>query len=178
VDNLARPGQTSSGLRNVSLPIAVATIDGPTDTLRVTITIGLNDRCDNPNDRCAVPDNLRAILTALNEALARDPGEEAIQIMEYYNPGIGTSQESATRRRLLGSDLKVDCSASGSAIGLNDLIHCIAFENNAAPIDVLPAFDAGGESFLAADHLHPSDAGHLAIARAFGGAVERTAAGA
>jgi lysophospholipase L1-like esterase len=34
-------------------------------------------------------------------------------------------------------------------------------------------FDAGGESLLAADRSHPSDAGHRAIAEAFGGAVER-----
>lgn len=35
------------------------------------------------------------------------------------------------------------------------------------------AFDAAGATFLDIDHLHPNDAGHLAIARAFGGAVER-----
>jgi hypothetical protein len=118
-----------------------------------------------------VAENLRAILTALNEALARDPGDETIQIMEYFNSAIGTAEEGARRRNLLGSDLKVDCSGTGDAIGLNDLIHCIAVEQNAVPVDVLPAFDAGGESFLSADHSHPSDAGHRAIAQAFGAVV-------
>jgi len=27
---------------------------------------------------------------------------------------------------------------TGSALGLNDLIHCIALEKNALPVDVLP----------------------------------------
>jgi lysophospholipase L1-like esterase len=174
LDNLAQPGHTTTELRSSRLPRAVALIDGPDDTVRVTITIGFNDGCDDGNDpRCPVADNLRAILTSLNEALARDQGDETVQVLEYYNPDRGTSREGATRRRLLGSDLKVDCSGTGSMVGLNDLIHCIGVEKGAVPVDVLPAFDAGGESFLAADHLHPSDAGHHAIAQAFGGAVER-----
>ena len=41
----------------------------------------------------------------------------------------------------------------------------------AVPVDLLPVFDAGGPSFIA-DNVHPSDAGHLAIAQALGGAVE------
>ena len=177
--NLAQQGETTDSLRTFTLPRAVRIIDDVNDTLRVTINIGGGDvfrgGCPNPSDpQCPVPDNLRAILTTLNEALARDPGDETIQIMEYYNKDIATSQEGATRRSLLGSDLKVDCSGTGSAIGLNDLIHCIALEKSAVPVDVLPAFDAGGESFLADDHLHPSDAGHRAIALAFGGAVERS----
>jgi hypothetical protein len=62
----------------------------------------------------------------------------------------------------------VDCSGTGSALGLNDLIHCIALEENATPVDVLPAFGSAGAASLDIDHLHPSDAGHLAIAKAFG----------
>jgi lysophospholipase L1-like esterase len=174
LENLARAGDTTTDLRTRQVPGAVSLIDGSSDTLRVTIGIGRNDFCASANDpRCPVGDNLRAIFTTLNEALARDPGDETIQIMEWYNSDIGTEQESATRTYLLGSDLKVDCSVTGSALGLNDLIHCIALERNALPVDVLPAFDAAGVSFLADDHFHPSDAGHLAIARAFGGAVER-----
>jgi lysophospholipase L1-like esterase len=177
--NLAQQGQTTDSLRTFTLPRAVRIIDDANDTLRVTINIGGGDvfrgGCPTPSDpQCPVRDNLRAILTTLNEALARDPGDETIQIMEYYNKDIGTSQEGATRRSLLGGDLKVDCSGTGGAIGLNDLIHCIALEKNAVPVDVLRAFDAGGESFLADDHVHPSDAGHRAIALAFGGAVERS----
>lgn len=92
-----------------------------------------------------------------------------------YNPDIGTPNASATRQLLLGSDGKVDCSGTGAALGLNDLIHCISIEQGAKPIDVLPIFDAAGAAFLASDHLHPNDAGHLAIAKAFGGAATPTA---
>jgi lysophospholipase L1-like esterase len=116
---------------------------------------------------------VRAILKALNEALARDAGDETIQILEYYNWEIGTPRERANRVRLLGDDLKVDCSGTGPALGLNDLIHCIALEEKALPVDVLPVFDAAGTAFLDADHLHPNDAGYLAIAKAFEGASGR-----
>jgi Ca2+-binding RTX toxin-like protein len=173
-ENLAEAGATTGDVLNRQVRGAVTIIDESSNTIRVTISIGRNDGCVNANDpQCPVGENLRAIFTTLNEALARDPGDETIQIMEWYNSDVGTEQESATRRYLLGSDLKVDCSGTGSALGLNDLIHCIALEKNALPVDVLPAFDAAGVSFLADDHFHPNDAGHLAIARAFGGAVER-----
>jgi lysophospholipase L1-like esterase len=167
VQNLAQPGHTTGDMRGFRLPRALSAIDGPDDTRWVTITIGVNDVCTGANEPgCPIADNLRAIFTALDEALGRDPGDEAVQIMEYYDADVGTSQESVTRAYLLGSDLKVDCSASGSAVGLNDLIHCIALENDAVPVEVLPAFDAAGASFLAADHRHPNDAGHRAIAAA------------
>lgn len=177
--NLARPGATSDVLQRFDLPRAVALIGLPSDTLRVTIDIGSNDilalpGCDRPNDpACPVAGNLRAILKTLNGALARDPGNEPVQIMEYYNWEIGTPNQSANSARLLGADLRIDCSGTGLALGLNDLIHCIALEENAVPVDVLAAFDAAGAAFLSPDHLHPNDAGYLAIAKAFGGAVER-----
>lgn len=172
LENLAFRGHTTTDLRTSRLPRAVSIIDDTDDTLRVTINIGVNDACPTPSDpQCPVADNLRAILTTLNEALARDPGDETVQIMEYYNSQVGTPEESARRAYLLGSDLEVDCSGTGGAVGLNDLIRCIGLEKGAAPVDVLPAFDAGGVSFLAADHSHPSDAGHRAIAEAFGGAA-------
>ena len=172
--NLAQPGHTTTDLRQFRLPSAVGTINGSDDTVRVTIAIGINDVCTAANDpACPIAGNLRAILAELAPALARDPGEETIQLMEYYNFEVGTPREGQMRAYLLGSDLKVDCSASGGALGLNDLIHCIALERNAQPVDVLPAFDAAGETFLAADHVHGNDAGHRAIAQAFGGAVEQ-----
>jgi lysophospholipase L1-like esterase len=179
LSNIAEPGVTSDEVRRLQLSRAVALIDQPSDTLRVTIDVGSNDilnvpSCDHPSDSaCPVSGNIVMILKRLNEALARDLGDETIQIMEYYNWEFGTPRESANRVRLLGSDLKIDCSATGRALGLNDLIHCIALEQGAVPVDVLPAFDAGGVAFLDVDHLHPNDAGYLAIAKAFGGAVER-----
>lgn len=172
LENLAFRGHTTADLRTLRLPRAVSIINDPDDTLRVTVNIGVNDACPNPGDpSCPVAENLRAILTTINEALARDPGEETVQIMEYYNSQIGTPDEGARRAYLLGSDLRVDCGGTGSAVGLNDLIHCIGLEKGVLPVDVLPVFDTGGPSYLAADHSHPSDAGHRAIAQAFGGAA-------
>jgi lysophospholipase L1-like esterase len=175
--NPSRPGATSTDLRNQQLGSAVAVINQSSDTKALTIDIGLNDllrssNCPTANaPSCPFAANLRAILAALNDALATDPGDETVQVMENYNPDIGRQNESATRQLLLGSDGKVDCSGSGAALGLNDLIHCISIEQRAKPVDVLPIFDAAGEAFLDLDHLHPNDAGHLAIAKAFGGAA-------
>jgi lysophospholipase L1-like esterase len=177
--NLGQPAVTSDQIRRGQVSRAVELIDLPSDTLRVTIDAGSNDilnlpSCDRPNDSaCPFAGNVRTILRTLKDALARDPGDETIQVLEYYNWEIGTGKEGENRARLLGDDLRVDCAATGPALGLNDLIHCIALEENAVPVDVLPAFDAGGPAFLDIDHLHPSNAGYLAIAKAFGGAVER-----
>jgi lysophospholipase L1-like esterase len=171
--NVAQGGATSASLLRDQLPRAVAVLDSPFDTLRVTIDIGLNDIrygvCDRANDEtCALAGNLRLLLKTLNAALARDPGNETVQIMEYYNFDIATPRESVMRAKLLGDDLKIDCSAHGPDLGLNDLIHCIALEENAVPVDVLPAFDAAGAAYVI-DDGHPNDAGNHAIARAFGG---------
>jgi lysophospholipase L1-like esterase len=174
---LSLAGATSTDLQNVKLGPAVTAINASSDTKAVTINMGFNDILRDPNcptaiaPTCLFVGSLRAILGALNTALATDPGDETFQVMEMYNPDIGTPKASATRQLLLGSDGKVDCSGTGAALGLNDLTHCISIEQGAKPIDVLPTFDAAGEAFLASDHLHPNDAGHLAIAKAFGGAA-------
>jgi GDSL-like Lipase/Acylhydrolase family len=179
--NLGRPGATSTDLHNQQAG-PIGAINESSDTKAVTLDIGLNDilvdsnRCPTANaPTCPVAGNLRAIIAALNTALATDPGDETFQVMEYYNPNVGRPNASVTRQQLLGSDGKVDCSGTGAALGLNDLIRCIAIEQGAKPIDVLPIFDAAGEAFIAPDHLHPNDAGHLAIAKAFGGAATPTA---
>jgi lysophospholipase L1-like esterase len=177
VASLGQPGYTSTDLRNQLLGRAVADINTSSDTKAVTIDIGINDLHTDPNcatanaSACPLGGNLRAILGALNAALANDPGDETVQVLEYYNPDIGTPSADATRQLLLGSDGTVDCAGTGAALGLNDLLHCIGIEKGAKPVDVLPIFDAAGEAFLAADHAHPNDAGHLAIAKAFGGAA-------
>jgi lysophospholipase L1-like esterase len=184
--NRSRAGITSTGFRNQLLGSAVAAIDESSDTKAVTIGIGINDvipggrdydpNCPTANaPACPLADNLRAILAAVNAALASDLGDETLQVMEYYNRDMGTPNQSATRQLLLGSDGKIDCSGTGAALGLNDLIHCIGIEQGATPVDVLPIFDAAGEAFIASDHVHPNDAGHLAIAKAFGGAAIPTA---
>ena len=175
--NLSLAGATAADLKDAKLAPAVAAINASSDTKTITIDIGLNDILRDPNcptanaPTCPFADSLRAILKALNTALSSDPDGATVQAIEYYNPAIGTPNASATRQLLLGSDGKIDCSGTGAALGLNDLIHCISIEQGAKPIDLLPIFDAAGEAFLASDHLHPSDAGHLAIAKAFGGAA-------
>jgi lysophospholipase L1-like esterase len=178
LQNRSRAGATSTDLLNQQLRAAVAAISESSDTKAVTIDIGINDHsfdyphCPTANaPTCPFAANLRAILSALNTALANDPGDATVQVMEYYNPDIGTAKESATRQLLLGSDGKIDCSGSGAALGLNDLIHCISIEQGAKPIDVLPIFDAAGQAFISPDQVHPNDAGHLAIAKTFGGAA-------
>jgi lysophospholipase L1-like esterase len=181
VTSVARESATTADLVRLDLARAKANIDLPSDTLRVTIDIGRNDiklnpACDYATDPgCPIATNLRTMLKTLTADLTNDPGTEPIQIMEYFNVQIGTPLESAYRLRLLGDDLKIDCSGTGRALGLNDLIHCIALEHNAIPVDVLPVFDAAGASFIGPDHIHPNDAGYLAIANAFGGAVETSA---
>jgi lysophospholipase L1-like esterase len=179
--NLSRAGATAADLKSEKLEPAVAAINTSSDTKAITIDIGLNDITRDPNcptanaSTCPFAESLRAILEALNAALATDPGGAMVQTIEYYNPAIGTPNASATRQLLLGSDGKIDCSGTGTALGLNDLIRCISTEQRAKPIDLLPIFDAAGEAFLSSDHLHPNDAGHLAIAKAFGGAATPTA---
>jgi GDSL-like Lipase/Acylhydrolase family len=175
--DVSHAGDTSTDLRDKRLGKAIEAINTSSDTKAVTIDIGSNDvPCEMANTpACPVAGNLRAILVALNTALATDPGDETVQVMEYYNDSIGTANESDMRQRLLGSDGKVDCSGTAAALGLNDLIRCISLEQGAKPIDILPIFNAGGEAFLGTDHSHPSDAGQLAIAKAFGGAATPTA---
>jgi lysophospholipase L1-like esterase len=176
--NTSIPGYGTKQLIDQQLPRALAVINSSKSVTAVTINIGINDvpldkPCpDTSSAACSWAADLRLILTSLSTALAsRDP-DVKIQVMQYFNAAVGTSSESAVRVELLGSDLKVDCAGTGAALGLNDLIHCVALQEGAVPIDVMPAFDAAGISYIASDGVHPNDAGHLAIAKAFGGAVE------
>jgi hypothetical protein len=146
----------------------------------VTIDIGINEipfdkQCaDTSSAACPFGANLRTILERLNGALAaHDPGVK-VQVMEYFNAAVGTARGDEMRTLLLGSDSKIDCNGRDTALGLNDLIHCIAIEEGALPVDVMPVFDAAGTAFIAGDGIHPDDAGHLAIAKAFGGAADPT----
>jgi lysophospholipase L1-like esterase len=179
---MSKPGWTSTDLRTEKLNNAVTVInDASSDTTNVTIDIGYNDLFVDPNcptanaSTCPFATNLRAILDGLNTALGNDPGDETVQVMQMYNPDMGTPSEISTRQLLLGTDGTVDCSGVGAALGLNDLTHCIAIEKGARTVDVLPPFDSAGVAYLAPDHSHPNDAGHLAIAHAFGGAADPTA---
>ena len=69
-------------------------------------------------------------------------------MLEYFNPasGTGSGNEGLFDFGLLGSDAKVDCSASGVALGLNDLVRCVGTQYGAGSIDPDPTLKAGGPS--------------------------------
>jgi len=152
---------------------AVAAIDGPSDTRVVTLDIGGNDaftgQCSSgwTADACPFRANYTAIVQRLASALANDPGAEKFQVMEYYNPesGTGSPAESGYDGGLLGDDLRIDCSGSGSSLGLNDLIACIGLDSGAGPVDTYPTFKAGGRRLLSG--IHPTQTGYQYIACLF-----------
>jgi hypothetical protein len=88
--------------------------------------------------------------------------------MEYYNPAscASSSNEGLFDFALLGGDAKVDCSASGGSLGLNDLVRCVGGQHGAASVDVYRIFKEGGQSLIA-DGVHPNDTGHAHIACLF-----------
>ncbi len=174
--NLAVGGDTSSSMRfpGGQLDRAVATINQPSDTSVLTLDIGGNDgaygQCPNGFNSAPCPfgANYTAILDALATALANDPGDEAFQVMQYYNPanGTGSTTEDRYNLGLLGSDAQVDCAGTGAEIGLNDHIACIGRDYGAAAVDTYPTFKAHGQALMA-DSLHPNELGHAYIACLF-----------
>jgi hypothetical protein len=173
LSNLATGGETSTSMRSPGgqLDKAIAVVDNPSDTRVVTLDIGGNDaltgQCPphswNTNS-CPFRESYRAIVQRLATALANDPGDETFQVMEYYNPasGTGSSIESGYDRGLLGEDMRIDCSASGSSLGLNDLIACLGRDAGAAAVDPYPTFKAGGQRLLAGNHPSPLGDRYLA----------------
>ena len=190
--NLARSGETSdSFIAGGQLAAALVAIKDPTrDTRVVTLDIGGNDllflvefcRADPGGVACQTLVRLQLqkfavnfgfIVAELKSALADDPGKETLYVMTYYNPynGTGDPLESFADLALLGSDLRIDCSAPASdpRVGLNDLIACIGVANRAAVADVYPAFgDRAAElTHYAERDVHPNDAGYATIANTF-----------
>jgi GDSL-like Lipase/Acylhydrolase family len=172
--NLARSGETSTSMRasGGQLEAAAARIAEPSDTTVVTLGIGGNDAGQCPvgfnTPPCPFSANYTAILGALQSALAGDPGDERLQVLEYHNPasGTGSPNEGLFDFGLLGIDAKGDCSATAAALGLNDLVRCIGSQYGAGSVDVYPTFKAGGQALMA-DALHPNDTGHAYIACLF-----------
>ena len=177
--NRARGGESSGSLRTSGqLALAIADIDRPPDTKIVTIDIGGNDRsvCGGSPPAwhlatCPFAANIDASLADLQAALERDPGQESLVAMTYYNPAsdTGTAQEHSYDVGLLGTDLQLFCAPPGDArLGLNDQIACISSSHGARVADVYPAFKAGGQALMSGDGTHPSSLGQAAIARQFG----------
>jgi hypothetical protein len=150
----------------------VRTIERSSNVRVVTLDIGGNDILNNlcPGgsgaSSCAYEANLRTILDALGSALARDPGVETLQVMEYYNPASGMSLGPIFDAIGLGADGRIDCTATGADRGLNDVIACVAVERGAQAIDPYATAKAIGPAFMG-DSIHPSAAGHAAIACLF-----------
>jgi lysophospholipase L1-like esterase len=174
--NRSVSGETAASIRTSGqLERALGEIHGSSDTRAVTIDIGVNDlpTCRGRWSSCPFRRNLSATLAQLRGALDRDPGAETFVAMAYYNPasglgGTGPSGESFYDRALLGRDARISCDIStGSRVGLNDVIFQEARRRGAQVADPYPAFKRDGQSLLAADRLHPSNAGHAAIAAAF-----------
>ncbi len=167
LSNRAVSGATATTVLANQLPSALEDIARASDTKLVSVTVGTNDSADvacrpagAPN--CPFASNLRTIIERLQGALATDPGDERIQIMDRYNFDAGTSLESFRAVDLLGTDGRVSCGDTG----WNDVIHCIAVEKVATVVDTYTPMLAGGRPYLA-DGVHPNDAGHAALAQAF-----------
>ena len=176
--NRARGGEDSASLRTSGqLATAIADIDRPSDTKIVTIDIGGNDRdtCGGSPPAwhlptCPFAANFDASLADLQTALKRDPGNESLVAMTYYNPasGTGTAQEQAYDNGLLGTDHQLSCAPPGDPrLGLNDQIACISSNRRALVADVYPVFKLGGQALIQADGIHPTSTGQAAIARQF-----------
>jgi lysophospholipase L1-like esterase len=178
--NTGVPGESSSTLRNNGqLTTALAAINAPSDTRVVTLEIGGADgvfgscagHWDDPGT-CPFRANFSYILRQIRAALAKDPGSETLLTTTYPNPsaGTGTATERSRDTMLLGDNLKVGCSDSGAAAGLNDAIYQEAGALGVPVADPYPAFEQHGQDYMSTDdpmHLHPNDAGYAAIAAAF-----------
>ena len=172
--NRSQNGATSTSLKDGGqLTQALADINAASDTEAVTIDIGgndyLNGQCttnwDDPST-CPTRANLASILSELKAALDADPGDERFAVMAYYNPGVGLSSEAEFDLGRLGANLAIGLSDTGADVGLNDVIYQEAAKLGIPVADPSAAFKANGQAFMY-DRVHPNEAGHAAIARAF-----------
>jgi len=175
--NLSVPGETSTSMRSAGgqLDRALAKIGEGSDTAVVTLDIGGNDarfgECPAGFNAppCPFRDNYTAIVEALQGALAGDPGDETLQVLEYYNPASGTGSADEARYDYFerGSDGKVDCSGTGDEVGGADIALCVGREHGATAVDAYPTFKAMGHVLIALDSIHPNELGHAYLACLF-----------
>ena len=167
LSNRAVSGATASTVLSDQLPQALRDIADPSDAKLVTVTVGTNDAAGTACRSVSAPDcpfaaNLRAIVERLQGALSGDPGDEKIQIMDRYNYAVGTPQEPRAAVEIRGTDDRLDCGDTG----WNDVVYCLTIEKHATFVDTYTPMLVGGRAYLA-DGLHPTDAGHFALALAF-----------
>jgi lysophospholipase L1-like esterase len=174
--NLSVPGETSTSMRSAGgqLDRALAKIGEGSDTAVVTLDIGGNDarlgQCPSGFNAppCPFRDNYTAIVEALAGALAGDPGDETLQVLEYYNPASGTGSADEARYDYFarGSDGRVDCSGTGNEVGGADITFCVGRAHGATAVDAYPTFKAVGQKLIA-DGIHPNELGHAYLACLF-----------
>jgi hypothetical protein len=169
-----------------ALDRATRLIKGRSNVIAVTLTTGGNDALAGAcwtGPTCPYPSNLDTILRGLNKALKRDPGRERLELLAYYNPVFGLGgrpgipNAAAGDVGLLGSDLRIDCSGTGTQVGLNDDIACIGWRDGWVVVDAWPFFHTRGATLLAPGDVHPTSAGHALLARLFEKACRLPAAG-
>jgi streptogramin lyase/lysophospholipase L1-like esterase len=186
--NEGESGATSTSLRNNGqLSRGLADINNPSDTRAATIEVGANDGFFGPckdhwsqTSVCPFRANFRDIITRLKAALQTDPGTEKFTTMAYYNPPNAVGAQFGTRadrdRNLLGTNLQVGCSDTGTQVGLNDVIFQEAGKLGIPVADTYPAFKQHGSEYISSSdpwRVHPNDAGYAAIAQAFRNATVR-----
>jgi hypothetical protein len=187
--NLGVGGTTTAQLLAGQVVQAVALIDDPdTDVRVITISVGGNDLLNlmnDPGDPClanaaspacqgliatallGVAQRMPAILTALQTALAGDPGDEKIFVLLPYNAFDGTGHPLEAVIDLVERGA-VPGAACGD-MGLDDILACSATSLGAIVVDPYPLF-AGrtfelthmGEGF----NVHPNDDGYEVLAQA------------
>jgi lysophospholipase L1-like esterase len=182
--NVGVSGETTSSILGGQLQTALADInDTATNVSVVTLDIGANDLlgsadcfpvrapagCD-PVIKTAAG-NLDRLLTSLSQALASDPPPNRLMLMTYYNPVSGSPGleplAAAVKGDLLGDDGKMDCNATGTDVGLNDVITCLGRVHGADIVDTYPLFEGRAPTLVIPFDIHPTDAGHAVIADAF-----------
>jgi lysophospholipase L1-like esterase len=176
--NLARPGESSASILDSQLPAARTLLAARHSTVRlITIDIGANDilfspicQADPAGPACGFAGHYQALLDGLQTAnTARH--RAVIAAMAYANPwsGTGLPQESFIDRVLVGSDGRIDCAGTDTAIGLDDVIACLDAAAGVRTVDIFnPMHGQGAQlSHILQGDVHFNDAGHQLAADLF-----------
>lgn len=177
LDNRALPGATARSGRRNQLSSALLDIEGPSDTVALTVGFGANEAlagtCVARWDVCSFRRNLDFILAKLTAALDADPGEEFVAVLSYFNPRVGTTKEKPFNANLLGDDRRIGCGDAGAEAGLNDVIFQEAGDYGLPVASTFGPMREAGRAAMAGDHIHPNKTGHAIIAQAFRNSAPR-----
>ena len=179
--NMSLGGESTDSLLNDGqLDRALDAIGDDDNTTRfVTLDIGTNEMLAEACLKganvpaCPFKRNLTAILDELQTALRGEHARTRLLVMGLYAPfpDAGPIALRSVRYLLQGLDGRVDCAGQGPQIGMNDMLACVAARHGATYVDVFEPFRRRPHALISKDGLHPSDAGHAVIARAFAHAI-------